>query len=79
MPTVWAAPEIELAHLETPSPATSVGAKGAGEDGCIATSTILMGAVEHALEPFGVKIMDSTLTPAHVRTLIERAGSGHMS
>jgi carbon-monoxide dehydrogenase large subunit len=76
MPTVWAAPEIELAHLETPSPATSVGAKGAGEDGCIATSTILMGAVEHALEPFGVKVMDSTLTPAHVRALIERAGSG---
>lgn len=76
MPTVWAAPEIELAHLQTPSPATSVGAKGAGEDGCIATSTILMGAVENALAPFGVKVMESTLTPSHVRALVERAAAG---
>ncbi len=75
MPTVWAAPEIELKHLQTPSPATSVGAKGAGEDGCIATSTILMGAVENALAPFGVKVMESTLTPSHVRELIERAAA----
>ena len=78
MPTVWAAPEIDLQHLQTPSPATSVGAKGAGEDGCIATSTILMGAVENALAPFGVKVMASTLTPSHVRALIERAAAGQV-
>ena len=73
MPTVWAAPEIEVTHLQTPSPATKIGAKGAGEDGCIATSTVLMGAVEDALQDFGVKVMDSTLTPAHVYDLIQRA------
>ncbi len=73
MPTVWAAPEIEVAHLVTPSPATRIGAKGAGEDGCIATSTVLMGAVEDALRPFGVKVMDSTLFPARVHALIEAA------
>ena len=73
MPTVWAAPEIEVAHLVTPSPATRIGAKGAGEDGCIATSTVLMGAVEDALSPFGVKVMDSTLFPARVHALIEAA------
>ncbi|MDH4381501.1 MAG: molybdopterin-dependent oxidoreductase [Gammaproteobacteria bacterium] len=75
MPTVWAAPEIEVEHLVTPSPATRIGAKGAGEDGCIATSTVLMGAVENALAPFGVKVMDSTLFPAKVHALIEAARS----
>lgn len=73
MPTVWAAPEIDLAHLETPSPATRIGAKGGGENGCIATSTVLMGAVEDALRPWGVKVMDSTLTPARVFDLIAQA------
>jgi aerobic carbon-monoxide dehydrogenase large subunit len=73
MPTVWAAPEIDLVHLETPSPATKIGAKGAGEDGCIATSTVLMGAVEDALRPLGVKIMASTLSPSRVFELIQAA------
>ena len=71
MPTVWAAPEIYIDHLETKSPSTSVGAKGAGEDGCIATSTVLMGAVEDALRPLGVKVMSSQLSPASVRAMIE--------
>ena len=52
MPTVWAAPEIEIDHLVSHSPSTSVGAKGAGEDGSIATSTVLMAAVEDALRPW---------------------------
>ena len=73
MPTVWAAPEIEVVHLETPSPATKVGAKGAGEDGCIATSTVLMGALEDALRPLGVKVMTSTLSPSGVFALIQQA------
>jgi aerobic carbon-monoxide dehydrogenase large subunit len=76
MPTVWAAPEMEIAHLETPSPATKIGAKGAGEDGSIATSTVLMGAVEDALRPLAVKVMDSTLSPSHVYHLIQRARVG---
>ena len=71
MPTVWAAPEISIEHLETKSPATKIGAKGAGEDGCIATSTALMGAVEDALRPLGVKVMSSQLSPANVRAMIE--------
>ena len=75
MPTVWAAPDIEVAHLVTPSPATKIGAKGAGEDGCIATSTVLMGAVEDALRPFGVKVMDTQLFPAKVRALVQQAGA----
>jgi len=73
MPTVWAAPEIEVHHLETRSPATAIGAKGGGEDGCIATSTVLMGAVEDALRPFGVTVMSSPLSPARIRAMVETA------
>src|SRR5690606_8076392 len=73
MPTIWAAPEIEIHHLVSHSPATRVGAKGGGEDGCIATSTALMSAVEDALRPFGVKVMTSPLSPSRIRALIEAA------
>ena len=73
MPTIWAAPPIEVAHLETKSPATTVGAKGGGEDGCIATTTALMGAVEDALRPFGVKVMNGQLNPARIRALVAAA------
>jgi carbon-monoxide dehydrogenase large subunit len=66
-------PDIEVAHVQTPTATSKLGAKGAGEDGCIATSTVLMGAVENALAPFGVKVMDSTLFPAKVHALIEAA------
>jgi carbon-monoxide dehydrogenase large subunit len=73
MPTVWAAPPLHIEHLVTKSPATSIGAKGGGEDGCIATTTVLMGAVEDALRPFGVKVMHGQLSPARVRSLIATA------
>ncbi len=73
MPTVWAAPAIEIAHLTTPSPSTRIGSKGGGEDGCIATSTVLMGAVEDALRPLGVKVMSTPLSPARIKEMIDAA------
>ena len=71
MPTIWTAPEIEIEHFETKSPSTDIGAKGGGEDGCIATSTALMSAVEDALRPLGVKIMSSDLSPKNLKKIIE--------
>jgi carbon-monoxide dehydrogenase large subunit len=73
MPTIWAAPEIEIEHVETRSPATGVGAKGAGEDGSIATTTVLLAAVEDALRPFGVSVSESPLTPWSVVQMIWNA------
>lgn len=72
MPPVWAAPEIEIHHLVSPSPATRIG----GEDGCVATTTALMGAVEDALRPLGGKVMSGPLSPARVRAMIETARAG---
>ena len=73
MPTVWAAPEIHIEHRVSHSPSTRIGAKGGGEDGCIATSTVLMGAVEDALRPLGVKVMSSPLSPSRVRAMVKAA------
>ncbi len=73
MPTFWVTPELDISHHETRSPATSVGAKGAGEDGSVATTTVLLAAVENALQPLGVKVTSSPLTPWNVRKLIEDA------
>ena len=71
VPNIWSTPEIEIHHLETKSPSTEVGAKGGGEDGCIATSTAIMGAVEDALRPMGIKITSSDLSPKNLRQIIE--------
>jgi len=73
MPTVWAAPEMEIDHIVTHSPSNSVGAKGAGEDGSIATSTVLMAAVEDALRPLNIKVMSCPLSPAKIREMIKKA------
>lgn len=76
MPTIWAAPEIDIAHLSTPSPSTAIGAKGGGEDGCIATTSALLNAVEDALSPFGVRVSESPLSPARIHELVRRARAG---
>ena len=75
IPNIWSTPEIEIHHLETKSPSTEVGAKGGGEDGCIATSTAIMGAVEDALRPIGVKITSSDLSPKNLRQIIKNCKS----
>jgi carbon-monoxide dehydrogenase large subunit len=71
MPTIWTAPDLEISHYVTKSPATSIGAKGAGEDGSVGTTTVLLAAVEDALKTFGVRVSCSPLTPWNVRKLIE--------
>lgn len=62
-----------LANLLTRYAYQVVGSKGGGEDGCIATSTVLMGAVADALRPLGVKVMSSPHSPARNRAMIAAA------
>ena len=75
IPNIWSTPEIEIHHLETKSPSTEVGAKGGGEDGCIATSTAIMGAVEDALRPIGVKLHLVILAQKNLRQIIKNCKS----
>ena len=76
IPTIRSAPPMDLAHTETPSSSNPLGTKGVGEAGCIGTPGCLMSAVEDALRPLGVKVLNLPLTPPRVLAAIEAAKAG---
>jgi CO/xanthine dehydrogenase Mo-binding subunit len=53
-------PEIEIDHIETPSPLNPLGVKGAGEAGVIPVGAVLASAIEEAM---GVAITEMPLSP----------------
>lgn len=71
MPTSAEIPEIEVAHLETPSPLNPLGVKGVGEAGTIPVAAVVAEAVEDALSPLGVRIHEMPLSPTRIRELME--------
>jgi carbon-monoxide dehydrogenase large subunit len=73
MPTSVEVPEIEIAHIETPSPLNPLGIKGVGEAGTIPVAPLLAEAIEDALAPFGVRIREMPLSPVRIRELLEEA------
>lgn len=66
-------PEIKLAHMETPSPYTVFGMKGAGEGGSIAPPAAMANAVNDALREFGAAVNETPITPARVWTALDEA------
>jgi carbon-monoxide dehydrogenase large subunit len=79
-PSSMDVPELEIVHLETPSPVTEGGMKGMAEGGNIGAPSAIVNAVADALAPFGVHITSTPLGPSHVLDLLrearERTGSG---
>ena len=67
LPTATETPDIDILHIETPSPFTPLGAKGVGEGNCMSTPVCLANAVADAL---GVAQLDLPLTPARVAALV---------
>jgi carbon-monoxide dehydrogenase large subunit len=76
LPTAPEMPHIEVLHTETPSPLNPLGLKGAGEGGTIAAIAAIIGAVENALSPFGVKINEAPIDPPRIVALIDAARAG---
>src|SRR5207302_7785852 len=75
MPTAVEVPEIEIAHIQTPSPLNPLGIKGVGEAGTIPVAALVAEAIEDALAPFGVRISEMPLSPTRIRELIEEASA----
>jgi len=75
LPSALDVPMIEVHHLETPSPFTIGGFKGAGEGGAIAPLAALGNAVSDALAPLGVAVDALPLAPNRVLRLIQERGS----
>jgi CO/xanthine dehydrogenase Mo-binding subunit len=73
MPTAAEIPEIEIAHLETPSPLNPLGIKGVGEAGAIPVPALVAEAIDDALAPLGLRIREMPLDPGRLRELIAEA------
>jgi carbon-monoxide dehydrogenase large subunit len=73
LPTAMEVPAIATLYKETPSPLNPLGAKGAGEVSTIPTAAAVISAIEDALQPFGVRIAQTPITPAR---LVELIGKG---
>jgi carbon-monoxide dehydrogenase large subunit len=73
MPTATEIPDIEVAHLETPSPLNPLGIKGVGEAGTIPVAALVAEAVEDALAPFNVRVREMPLSPERIRDLVDGA------
>ena len=75
LPSAHDVPHIRTAHLQTPSPFTEYGIKGGGEGGRMSAPAVMAAAIEDALEPLGVEIMQLPVPPGRLRQLIREAGS----
>jgi aerobic carbon-monoxide dehydrogenase large subunit len=60
-------PDIEVAHVVTPTADSELGAKGAGEAGTAGAPGAVMNAINDALRPLGAKpLTDMPFTPARI-------------
>jgi aerobic carbon-monoxide dehydrogenase large subunit len=75
LPIATDSPNVEVLHMETPSPLNPLGLKGAGEGGTIPAIATLISAVEDALSPFGVRLAEAPITPARIVALLTEAKS----
>jgi aerobic carbon-monoxide dehydrogenase large subunit len=66
-------PPLAIGHRETPSPFSSLGAKGVGESGYSAAAAALLGAVNDALSPHGASVDALPLSPPRLLAALQQA------
>jgi aerobic carbon-monoxide dehydrogenase large subunit len=64
--------DIDVAHVETPTSASLLGAKGAGEPGTGAAPAVVMNAINDALLPFKVRVTTQPITPEVILTALAK-------
>ncbi|GHO95088.1 aldehyde dehydrogenase [Reticulibacter mediterranei] len=79
LPSAEQIPDFVTDFVETPSPFNPLGAKGAGEAGCIAAPPTIVNAVLDALAPLGIATIDMPLKPEKIWTLIQSARQGKLA
>jgi carbon-monoxide dehydrogenase large subunit len=71
VPYATEVPNIDILHLETPSPLNPLGVKGVGEAGCIAVGSVIASGIEHALQPFKPgKFHHVPITPSMIHAAV---------
>ncbi len=71
LPTSTEVPNIEIFHQPVPATNNPIGVKGIGESGTIAAAATVISAIENALQPFGVRIAETPVSPARLVELMK--------
>lgn len=72
VPMAMEMPDIHVAHVETPTGESELGAKGAGEAGTAGAPAAVMNALNDALAPFGTTVTSMPFTPDVVLAALGR-------
>lgn len=72
VPMAFEMPDVEIAHVCTPTRSSELGAKGAGEAGTAGAPAAILNALNDALSPFGAEMFDMPFTPEKVLRALER-------
>jgi carbon-monoxide dehydrogenase large subunit len=73
LPTSLDVPQMETAHIVTPSPLNPLGVKGVGEAGAIPVGALFAQALDDALSDIGLEILEMPLSPDRLFTLMRDA------
>jgi carbon-monoxide dehydrogenase large subunit len=73
LPNASMLPNFTTDFIESPSPNNPLGAKGAGESGCIGAPPTIVNAALDALAPLGITALDMPLKPEKIWALIQQA------
>jgi carbon-monoxide dehydrogenase large subunit len=66
-------PNVEILHLESPSPNNPLGVKGAGEGGTLPAAAVIAAAIDDALSPFNVRFRYAPILPHQIVAAIAEA------
>jgi carbon-monoxide dehydrogenase large subunit len=66
LPMAGEMPDITVAHVETPTKESELGAKGAGEAGTAGAPAAVQNAINDALRPLGARVFAQPFTPARI-------------
>lgn len=67
-------PDIEVAHVMTPTRSSKLGAKGAGEAGTAGAPAAVMNAINDAIAPFGAHVHSQPITPEKLLHALGKLG-----
>jgi carbon-monoxide dehydrogenase large subunit len=65
-------PDIAVAHIQTPTATSKLGAKGAGEAGTAGAPAAVMNAINDALTPFNTHVFSQPITPQKVLRALKK-------
>jgi len=72
-PTAMELPKLDIDHVSTPSPFSTVGTKGCGEGSAMTAPALLANAVSDAFAQYGVEMNSLPLTPNAVWQALQEA------